>query len=103
MDPTPYVPPEPVALTAEQLVEQIRVSVQAHVDATARERLYDNGNSLASYVASTNPQWAAEAQAFVAWRDAVWMQVYDLWASPPEPWPTPVGVIADLPAINWPA
>lgn len=91
------------ALTAEQLVEQIRAAVQAHVDTIARERLYDNGNSLASYVASTNPKWAAEAQAFVAWRDAVWAQVYSLWAAPPDPWPTPEAVIADLPAIIWPA
>lgn len=90
-------------VTPEQLVEQIRAAVQAHVDATARERLYDSGNSLASYVASTNPQWAAEAQAFVAWRDTVWAQVYALWASPPEPWPTPEAVIADLPVISWPA
>lgn len=87
-------------LNAEQLVERIRTAVQSHIDETARQRLYDNGNSLASYAASTNASWAAEAQAFVGWRDAVWAQVYALWADPPEPWPTPEGVIADLPVIS---
>ena len=47
-------------------------AIQAEIDAKARERGYDNGASLASYVASTNVQWRAEAEAFVAWRDAKW-------------------------------
>ncbi|MGA0561686.1 hypothetical protein ACO2RV_04495 [Ancylobacter sp. VNQ12] len=47
-------------------------AIQAGIDAKARERGYDNGASLASYVSSTNVQWSAEAEAFVAWRDARW-------------------------------
>lgn len=77
-------------------------AVQTHLDAAARSRLYTDGNSLATYTASTNPQWAAEAQAFVAWRDAVWAQVYAMWASPPDPVPTPAEVVAGLPVIEWP-
>ncbi len=83
-------------------VEGYSAAVQAHLDAAARARLYTDGNSLATYTASTNPQWAAEAQAFVAWRDAVWQQVYAMWASPPDPVPSPAEVVAGLPVIEWP-
>lgn len=90
--------PEPAPLTQEDY----RRAVQAHIDAAAQARLYDSGVSLASYVASTNEAWAAEAQAFIAWRDAVWSQVYALWAAPPDPAPTIEALIASLPAIVWP-
>lgn len=96
--PAAYVPPAPEPPT----VEDYKTAVQAHLDAAAQARLYADGNSLATYTASTNPQWAAEAQAFVAWRDAVWQQVYGMWASPPDPVPTPAEVVAGLPVIEWP-
>ena len=93
-----WLPAPPQILTAEDY----RLVVQAHVDAVAVARLYDSGVSLASYVASTNATWAAEAQAFVAWRDAVWAQVYAMWGSPPDPVPSPAEVVAGLPVIEWP-
>lgn len=83
-------------------VEDYSDAVQAHLDAAAQSRLYTDGNSLATYTASTNAQWAAEAAAFVAWRDAVWAQVYGMWASPPDPVPSPAELIAALPEIAWP-
>lgn len=64
--------PEP----APRTLEDYRAAIRAHVDATAQARLYDNAVSCASYLNSTNPVWAAEAQAFVAWRDAVWAYVF---------------------------
>lgn len=90
--------PQPVPPT----VEDYRLAVQSHIDATARARLYDSGVSLASYAVDPNPQWAAEAAAFVAWRSAVWQQVYALWDDPPDPLPTPAELIALLPEITWP-
>lgn len=51
-------------------------ALQELVDQTAREKQFRDGVTMASYVASTNPQWAAEAQAFVGWRDRVWSYVY---------------------------
>ncbi len=54
-------------------VDVYRLEIQAMIDAKATERQYDSGATLASYVNSTIEQWAAEAQAFVAWRDAVWL------------------------------
>lgn len=53
-----------------------RAAIQDHVDAVARSRNYDSGVSLASYAASGNQSWAAEAAAFVAWRDAVWARAH---------------------------
>lgn len=98
MGPAAYDPPELEPPT----VGNYSNAVQAHLDATAQSRLYTDGNSLATYTTSTNPQWAAEAQAFVAWRDAVWQQVYAMWAIPPDPVPTPAEVVAGLPVIEWP-
>lgn len=36
-------------------------AIQAHVDAKPRERAFRDGVTLASYAASTNPAWQAEA------------------------------------------
>lgn len=83
-------------------VERFRSAIQTHVDATAKSRNYDGGNALASYVASTNPQWAAKAQAFVAWRDAVWLYAYaelDKVMAGQREQPTVEAFVNELPAI----
>lgn len=90
-----------VALT----VEDYRIAIQAHVDATAIVGNYDSGTSLASYVASTNPAWAAEAAAFVAWRDSVWAYAYaelDKVLAGQREQPDVEAFIAELPEIEWP-
>ncbi len=87
------------------LVETFRLAIQAHVDEAALGRSYDSGNSLASYVASTNEGWAAEAQAFVAWRDAVWLYAYaelDKVMAETRTVPSVEDFIAELPVIEWP-
>lgn len=77
--------PEPsVIVTAAQreeasraaTVEAFRLAIQSHIDAVARSKRYDNGFAFASYVSSTNTEWATEAQTFVAWRDMVWSYSY---------------------------
>lgn len=85
-------------------VEAFRAAIQFHVDNTARSRNYDGGNALASYVASTNPQWAAEAQTFVAWRDAVWLYAYaelDKVILGEREQPTIETFIGELSAVEW--
>lgn len=85
--------------------EQFRAAIQSYVDSLAKSRNYDSGNSLASYVASTNAQWTAEAQAFVAWRDAVWLYAYAELAkvmTGAREIPTIEDFISELPAIAWP-
>lgn len=46
------------------------------INDTAAERQYSSGISCASYVDSTNPQWAEEAQTFIVWRDSVFAYGY---------------------------
>lgn len=76
-EPLPDTDPEVAAfIDPPPSLEDYRAAIRAHVDATAQARDYDNAVSCASYANSTNPQWAAEAQAFVAWRDAVWSYVF---------------------------
>lgn len=99
----PPVAPEP---SPEELKETFRRAVQAHIDTTAQARMYDSGASLAGYVNSAVPAWAAEAQAFVAWRDAVWLFVFNRLAqveagevAPPA---SAQELIDMLPVIAWP-
>lgn len=93
------------AQAAAATVDGFRLAIQSHVDQTAQARRYDNGNSLASYVASTNEAWAAEAQAFVAWRDAVWVHAYaelDKVTSGERSVPGLDQFMDELPAMVWP-
>lgn len=93
-----YVPPSP---TQADYV----AAIAAHIEATARSRLYDSAVSMATYVTSANAAWAAEAQAFVAWRDAVWAHAYGELAAVQmgqRTQPTVSGFVGELPAIAWP-
>ncbi|UIK04991.1 hypothetical protein [Neorhizobium galegae] len=47
-----------------------------HLDAVATQRQYDNRLTVVSYAGSTNPQWAAEAEVFIAWRDAALIYMF---------------------------
>lgn len=81
-------------------------AIDAHVQATARSRGYNDANSCASYVADPNPAWAAEAAAFIAWRSAVYGAAFTALAAvqagemPP---PSVEEFVASLPAMVWPA
>lgn len=81
-------------------------AIQNLVDSTARERQFADGVSLASYVASTKPKWAAEAQAFVAWRDNVWTYAYSEFAkvqAGSRPQPSVEQFLSEIVRIAWPA
>lgn len=85
--------------------EDYSAAIQGHVDATAQAREYADGVTLASYANSTNATWAAEAQAFISWRDAVWAYAYQELAkvqSGQRPVPTVAQIVSELPAIVWP-
>jgi hypothetical protein len=91
--------PPPLSLDA------YRRALVRRIDAVARERSYDNGVSCASYASSTNETWAAEAAAFVSWRDAFWTAAYAALdavegGAPP---PTVEALLASMPAMVWPA
>lgn len=91
---TPIIRPQDYAAAIEVFIADV-----------ARQRGYDSGISLASYVGSTNAAWAAEAAAFVAWRDDVWEYAYqclDKVQSGQRTQPTIAAILAELPSIQWP-
>lgn len=93
--------PEPQAPTQDDY----KNAVQAHLDDFARAHNYTDGVSLATYATSLIPQWKAEAEAFIAWRDAVWAHAFnELYAvlNGDRPQPTVAELLAELPTITWP-
>jgi hypothetical protein len=98
-----YRKPEQVAPPLTQ--QDYSDAVQAHVDKVAREKNYRDGFALASYASSFVSAWALEAQAFIRWRDAVWLFVYeefDKVLRGDREQPSVEQLIADLPMIEWP-
>ncbi|PWL18813.1 hypothetical protein DKP76_07045 [Falsochrobactrum shanghaiense] len=86
-------------------VNSYRAAIQSLIDAKAQEKQYDSGATLASYINSTIPQWAAEAVAFVAWRDAVWayaLAELDKVQSGEREQPSVEAFLAELPEFEWP-
>lgn len=70
--------------------------IQEYLEGVARSMGYSSAASCASYVNSTVETWAAEARAFVAHRDAVWLLVFE---RKDDPWPASAEeVLALLPA-----
>jgi len=81
-------------------------AIQSLVDETARAKQFNDGVTLASYWNSTDAEWAAQAQAFTAWRDAVWKYCNAELAKVQggvRPQPTVDEFLAELPKIVWPA
>lgn len=94
----PWSPPAPTR-------EDFRFAIQAHVDAVAQAHDYNDGNALAGYANSTNPLWAAQSGAFIAWRDAVWEHAHaelDNVTAGVRATPTVADFVAELPVIEWP-
>ena len=97
----PPKPPEPPPTESDYAA-----AIQVYIDTTARSKNYADGFALASYVNSTIPAWAAEATAFVAWRDQVWLYAYTEFAkvqSGQRPQPTIAELVSELPQIVWPS
>lgn len=97
-----WTPPAVAAPT----VEAYQSAIQDMVDEAARSKLFNDGVTMASYVMSTVQPWAAQAQTFVAWRDAVWQYSYaelDKVQSGARPQPSVADFLAELPQITWPA
>ena len=80
-------------------------AIAAHVEAVAVSRSYSSAGSCTGYINSTVPAWAAEATAFVAWRDAVYLAVFETMAEVQQGAPAPriADLVAGLPVMEWPA
>jgi hypothetical protein len=89
------LPPEPQPEPPPQNAETLAAAVDALVESVAQAMQYRSAVHCASYANSTVAQWAAEAAAFMAWRDAVWLAVYAL--DPADPPATVAEVLAALP------
>lgn len=95
-----YTPPPPIPTA-----DDFRREIQNLIDTKAQEKDYDSGATLASYVNSTIQQWATEAQAFVAWRDAVWLHALtelDKVQSGQREQPSVEDFLTELPTLEWP-
>ena len=76
------------APTAAQLLDtskaatkaQYESAIQAYLDAAAHAKGYDSILSACSYAGAVNP-FQAEGVSFVAWRGAVWQQMYAMLAA----------------------
>lgn len=98
-------PPPPPPLTLEERLAQFSNRVQSMLDAKAREHNYDNIQAACTYTTSRNPKYAAEAQACVEWRDAVWAKYYELQNKiriGVIPVPAEEELLDSLPQMQWP-
>lgn len=89
----------------DELITNLSAVVQAHIDQVARSRAYTDGLHAATYANSTIPAWQAEGQAFVAWRDSVWIaaiSIMDDCKAGLREIPTPDSLVSELPVMVWP-
>lgn len=81
------------------------VAIQSMLDAKVAERRYDGIISACSYAPCTQPPYAAEGQACLAWRGAVWAkstEIMDKVLAGTIPQPTIPELLAMLPQLVWP-
>lgn len=93
-----------VQMHTEYAVRELTSAVQTLLDTTASTRGYDGILSACTYATSTNPVFAAEAQACVEWRDACWTHCYQVMNNVQtglRAIPTVAELLSELPAISW--
>lgn len=78
--------------------------LQNLLDTTAQSKTYHDALHCVSYGFSTNITWKAEADAFIAWRDAVYESALQILQDIENgaPVPTEQEFLAQLPTITWP-
>ena len=66
--------------TNDQIIAQYNNAAQVNLDKVAKSWGYDSLVSAASYSGSSNPQFKAEAEALINWRDNYWSEAYTIEA-----------------------
>jgi hypothetical protein len=89
---------------AVQRLQQCETALDNFLDATAKERRYNDRFTFALRAGYPGP-WQAEGQAFAVWMDGVNAQAYQLLQDVQAgivPMPTVAEFLATLPAFVWP-
>lgn len=88
------IPPE---LLEPLPADVVREQITRWLDSVVQAKGYDSIVSCASYANSTDPTFRAEAEAAIAWRDAVYRRGYEILSDIPDGVTTPDDVMALLP------
>ncbi len=74
------------------------------LDKAAQLKQYGSAVSISTYANSTHTPWKAEAEAFIAWRDAIFLYAINMQDEVQKgaPIPSMDEFIAKLPTIIWP-
>lgn len=102
---------EPAAETPAEYIarreKEIKAVVQTLIDQTAQQKEYDDGVYCTSYVGDPDPEFDAQARAFLAWRGRCWRTCYNILDSviagtvAPED-VTDEYILERLPTMEWP-
>lgn len=96
------IPPE---LLEPLPADVVREQITQWLDSVVQAKGYDSIVSCVSYATSTDETFRGEAQAAIAWRDAVYRRGYEILADIPDGVTTPEQVMALLPQpaeFGWP-
>lgn len=96
----------PIAIlpNPNEILATYKFAIQNALDSVAQGRQFDDGTTCATFVASTNQKWQAEAVTFIAWRDSVYAYVNPIFTQiqAGQNVPPIQQVIAGMPVIVWP-
>lgn len=96
---------EKAAAEAARLKAAFQSVIEAHVDEVAQARSFRHADSARGHANSTVAEWKADADAFIAWADQVWLYAFTELGkveAGQRSVPELADFIAELPAIEWP-
>lgn len=68
------------APSKEETIAIYEMAAQQNLDSVAKSWGYNSMTTAVSYSTSTNPQYKADADALIAWRDSYWAKAYQVEA-----------------------
>jgi hypothetical protein len=89
----------------QYIQSQFEDAMSVVVNSKPEEKGYDNIATLCSYTTSKNPQWKAEADAFIEWRDDLFAYAYQILADVQEgkiEIPNEQEFLDNAPQLVWP-